>query len=71
MMPKADTIAAITKLNPSADPAFLSQFSNRELDDYLHRLSNLDGAAFVRPVVQQVEIAAVRTVASADPYARP
>jgi hypothetical protein len=41
MMPKGDTIAAIMKLNPTADPAFLAEFSTKELSDYLRRLSNV------------------------------
>lgn len=45
MMPKGDTIAAIMKLNPTADPGFLSEFSNGELSDYLDRLANARGAA--------------------------
>ena len=43
MMPKGDTIAEIMKLNPTADPGFLAEFSIRELSDYLRRLSNLPG----------------------------
>ncbi len=38
MMPKSDTIDAIIRINPSANPTFLAGFSNRELDDYLNRL---------------------------------
>ena len=43
MMPKGDTIAEIMKLNPTADPGFLAEFSNGELSDYLGRLANLPG----------------------------
>ena len=39
MMTKSDTIAAITKLNPTANPAFLAEFSAEDLVDYLQRLS--------------------------------
>ena len=39
MMPKRDTIDAITRLNPTANPEFLSEFSGEELDQYLGRLS--------------------------------
>lgn len=42
MMPKSDTIAAILRISPSADPAFLAEFSNRELHEYLSRLRQLD-----------------------------
>ena len=41
MIPKSDTIAAIVRINPTANPEFLAQFSNRELDEYLHRLRQL------------------------------
>jgi hypothetical protein len=41
MMPKSDTIAAIMELNPTANPAFLAEFSVYELGDYLHRLTNV------------------------------
>jgi hypothetical protein len=45
MMPKSDTIAAITKLNPTADPDFLAEFTNDELSEYLRRLANVRGAS--------------------------
>jgi hypothetical protein len=38
MTPKNDTIAAIMKINQTANPTFLAEFPNRELDDYLNRL---------------------------------
>ena len=41
MIPKSDTIAAILQINPTASPEFLTQFSNRELDEYLQRLRQL------------------------------
>ena len=41
MMPKSDTIAAIRKFNPTADPVFLAGFGNDDLDEYLHRLRHL------------------------------
>ena len=41
MMPKSDTIAAIMELNPTANPAFLAEFSVYELGDYLGRLTNV------------------------------
>ncbi len=40
MMPKSDTIDAIVRLNPGADPCFLAEFSSRELARYLERLSS-------------------------------
>jgi len=40
MMTKRDTIDAITRLNPTANPEFLAEFSGEELDRYLDRLSN-------------------------------
>lgn len=41
MMPKSDTIAAIMELNPTANPAFLAEFTVYELGDYLHRLTKV------------------------------
>ncbi len=38
MKPKSDTIEEITRLNPSADPTFLAEFSAGQLSDYLGRL---------------------------------
>ena len=38
-MTKTDAIAAILRLNPTADPMFLSGFPADELSDYLQRLS--------------------------------
>lgn len=40
MTVKSDTIVAIMELNPSADPAFLAEFSNDELWEYLYRLAD-------------------------------
>ena len=37
-MPKCDTIEAIRRLNPTATPEFLVEFTNDELADYLGRL---------------------------------
>lgn len=37
-MPKCDTIDAIRRLNPTATPEFLVEFSNDELAQYLDRL---------------------------------
>jgi len=53
MMPKGDTIAEIMKLNPTADPGFLSEFSNDELSDYLDRLANAHGAATCADVLHK------------------
>lgn len=39
MMPKGDTITAIQQLNPTADPAFLAEFSLEDLQAYLDRLT--------------------------------
>ncbi len=39
MMTKTDTIEAITRLNPTANPTFLAGFSNQDLAHYLQRLS--------------------------------
>ena len=41
MMTKSDTIDAITKLNPTANPGFLSGFSGSELSQYLGRLESV------------------------------
>lgn len=40
-MPKDDTIDAIMKLNPSAKPDFLVEFSASELKDYLDQLQRV------------------------------
>ena len=53
MMPKSDTIDAIRRLNPTAKPGFLAEFSNNELAEYLDRLT---GTAFVRPLCRVVDI---------------
>lgn len=37
-MPKRDTIDAIRRLNPTAAPEFLGEFSTEALSDYLDRL---------------------------------
>jgi hypothetical protein len=39
MMPKGDTISAIRRLNPTAQPAFLAEFSIDDLQRYLDRLT--------------------------------
>jgi hypothetical protein len=39
-MTKTDAIAAIVKLNPTANPTFLAGFSNDDLLEYLRRLSD-------------------------------
>ena len=44
MMPKYDTISSIMKLNPTASPEFLAEFTNEELTTYLHRLMRVSGA---------------------------
>jgi len=41
MIPKSQTIEAITKLNPTADFMFLSGFSHNDLTAYLRRLRSL------------------------------
>ena len=41
MMPKGDTVEAIMKMNPSATPEFLAEFTHDELARYLKRLQNL------------------------------
>ena len=53
MMPKGDIIAEIMKLNPTADPGFLSEFSNGELSDYLDRLANARGVATYADVLHK------------------
>ncbi|RME41191.1 MAG: hypothetical protein D6788_01735 [Planctomycetota bacterium] len=40
-MPKSQTIEAIRKLNPTANPDFLARFPNDELSRYLDRLTLL------------------------------
>ena len=61
MMPKADTIAAIVKLNPSANPAFLASFSSEELHEYLDRLRTLPGMPADPGIVRQVDLGSVFT----------
>ena len=39
-MTKNDTIEAITRLNPTANPVFLAGFCNEDLASYLQRLSS-------------------------------
>ena len=52
MTPKSDTITAIISLNPTADPTFLAEFSNQELEEYRHRLSQTPKpAGLSNPVV--------------------
>ncbi len=46
MMTKSDTIDAIRRLNPTANPDFLAGFSSDELYRYLDRLT---GASTRRP----------------------
>ena len=41
MMTKHDTIDAIRSFNPTANPAFLAEFSNDQLICYLDRLTSL------------------------------
>ena len=41
MLSKPDTIEAITRLNPTVNPAFLAEFSNKDLHEYLRRLSRI------------------------------
>ncbi|MCO6438110.1 MAG: hypothetical protein J5J06_13535 [Phycisphaerae bacterium] len=43
MMTKTDAIDAITRLNATARPTFLAEFSLRELEEYLERLRSLRG----------------------------
>lgn len=38
MIPKSETIDAIQRFNPSAEPSFLADFSSEELTRYLERL---------------------------------
>ncbi len=38
MLTKPDTIDAIKKINPNVNPAFLAEFSNEDLQEYLTRL---------------------------------
>lgn len=64
MMPKADAIAAIATLNPSANPAFLALFSCQELNEYLHRLRSIPGMPAHPAVVRQVD---PRTVCVGSP----
>lgn len=42
-MPKSDTISAIMRLNPTAQPQFLADFPSDDLDQYLDRLQEIAG----------------------------
>jgi hypothetical protein len=53
MIPKSDTIDAIRRLNPTAKPDFLAEFSNNELAEYLGRLA---GTAYARPMCRVVDL---------------
>ena len=53
MIPKSDTIDAIRRLNPTAKPDFLAEFSNNELAEYLDRLT---GSAYARPICRVVDL---------------
>jgi hypothetical protein len=46
MMTKNETIEAICRLNPTANPEFLSEFAPDDLAGYLRRLSEIPGAAY-------------------------
>jgi hypothetical protein len=66
MLTKSDTIDAITKLNPTANPGFLAGFSGDELVQYLGRLESVcrtdnrqDPAAPVTPSVAAMAETAV------------
>lgn len=41
MMTKSDTITEIMRLNPTVGAAFLSEFNNQQLAQYLGRLRDL------------------------------
>lgn len=41
MLTKPDTIEAIKKINPTVNPAFLAEFSNEDLQEYLTRLNRV------------------------------
>ena len=41
MLTKPDTIDAIKKINPNVNPAFLAEFSNEDLQEYLTRLNRV------------------------------
>lgn len=56
MMPKMDIITAIVNINPTANPTFLSRFSNKELGEYLERLRALPGRHAANALIRQVEL---------------
>ena len=64
MSPKSDTIAAILKLNPTAEPEFLSEFPNIELDAYLRRLQ---GTPTRQTIVEPAPSAGAPLVAAIAP----
>lgn len=49
MRAKSETIVEIIKLNPTAAPSFLAEFSKRDLDDYLRRLTDIPTDNKARP----------------------
>lgn len=52
MMPKSDTIEAIVRLNPTANPAFLAEFGTGDLAEYLRRLESVSSCIAPRPQAQ-------------------
>ena len=74
MMPKGDTITEIMRINRSARPEFLSEFSPDDLLRYLERLSTLrpsERAKVVSPLVSPGATAlrsAVRAVQKDAPF---
>ena len=63
MMPKSDIIAAILNLNPTADPVFLAEFSNAQLDEYLRRLRPLPKRLLTTTAVPVQRVRLVAAVA--------
>lgn len=49
MMTKTDMIDAITRLNRTAHPTFLAEFSLKDLQDYLDRLHSLSNKIHASP----------------------
>ena len=66
MRTKNDTIAEIIMLNPTAQPSFLAEFANQDLDEYLGRLRQTERSR--NPVVQGLDTAREDAAAAVDRY---
>jgi hypothetical protein len=66
MLNKSELIDAITRLNRSARPEFLAEFSTQVLADYLARLAPVEGIADLCMDVRSESLALTGTVTAAS-----